>query len=293
MAKHDSSLKQFRVGCEKGHSRLLTATELETLIRGGEFACNRCSGEVDLLEPDEIALECRICSDVFEERGLEAAQLTIEGDCPSCELREFNDDSIHVPGSWQTMEGSYEWMQSGKEDEPLRRLGRTDYWEGVIHFCSAKEFAQIQESGRIKASPTGYFKVPAVCLSEATEGGWDELRELHGDFGYVFHKREFLKVGGGPAVYLNPKTLAAQKRQGFAEEIKPFVNVLRTHSNAPGKRRYDYLHEREWRTSGDIVFRETEPYAVIKGDFDVSTPGWAHIFGALMSYEELNIEQEA
>lgn len=281
------------MGCEKGHSRLLTATELEFLIRSGEFGCNRCSRQVDLLEPDEIALECRICSDVFEEQGLEAAQLTIESDCPSCKHRDFNDDSIHVPTSWESLEGSYEWMRSGKDGKPLRRPGRTDYWEGVIHFCSATEFAQIQESGRVKASPTGYFKVPAVCLSEATEGGWSELRNLHGEFGYVFHKRDLLKIGGGPAVYLNPKTLAAQNRKGFADQVKPFVNVLRTYANAPGKRRYDYLHEREWRTAEDIVLRDTRPYAVIRGEFDISTPGWDHIFGALIQYEELLIAEDA
>jgi hypothetical protein len=286
-------MRRFRVGCKRGHSRLLTATELESVIREWDVECQQCNGQVDLLEPSEIALECRICSDVFEESSLEAALHAIEGDCPSCARRGFNDDSIHVPGSWQSLEGSYEWMQSGKEDEPLRRPGRTDYCEGVIHFCSAVEFAQIQEAGRIKSFPTGFFHVPAVCLSETTEGGWNELRKLHGDFGYVFHKRDLLSIGGGPAVYLNPDVLAAQMRTGFAEEAKPFVNVLRTHANAPDKRCYDYLHEREWRTPRDIVFRVTEPYAVITGKVDVSTPGWDHIFAALMSYEELNIDQES
>ena len=125
MRRRDSSLKRFRVGCEKGHSRLMTATELETLIRGGEFECGRCKRQMNLLEPEELALECRSCSDVFEESDLEAAQHMIEGNCPSCERREFNDGSIHVPGSWQSLEGSYEWMRSGKENKPLRRPGRT------------------------------------------------------------------------------------------------------------------------------------------------------------------------
>lgn len=225
-------------------------------------------------------------SDVYE------AWATLDSICGSCNnIRGFEEHSVHVPGSWYELKDQYDWMRNGRNPKPLVRSGRTDYWEGLVHFCTADQFASIYADERVKASTTGYFKVPAVCLSEATLGNWSELQKKHGSFGYVFRKREVIAAGGGPALYIPQDVLTAQKYpKGFCDEIKPFVNLLRIPSVTPTSTKYDFLHEREWRVPGDITFDKTEPFGVIIDWKEVSTalPGWRQVFGAAMRYEELN-----
>ncbi|MFA9480039.1 hypothetical protein ACERK3_17315 [Phycisphaerales bacterium AB-hyl4] len=173
----------------------------------------------------------------------------------------------------------------------LIRPGRTDYWEGVIHFCEPEEFAAIHRDDRIKACSTGYFKRPAVCLTEATQGNWSELQRVHGPFGYVFRKRQLIEIGGAPAIYMPYNLLEAQKVIGFSDKVKPFVNLLHLRStDLSGPPRHDYLHEREWRVPHDIVFNNAEPFGVIVdwSQFSIATPNWEHVWSALMRFEELD-----
>ncbi len=145
------------------------------------------------------------------------------------------------------------------------RPTRADYWEYLIHFCTPKQFESILKDRAIYAAKTGYFKAPAVCLTDAPVAFTKELEERHGSCGFVFRKARVLKEGGGPAVYLSPAVLEAQKRAlGFSEELKPFVNIVRPPKMA-GKflTSYDWLHEREWRLAKDIEFDEMEPEAVV------------------------------
>jgi hypothetical protein len=282
----------FTLACDNGHVKNLTATELEDLIDSGEFGCTECNRPLAFDDPTRVTLECHVCSMTFEVTSLDEANATMYLGCQGCEGRGFDGQSIHVPRSFYYRSAQYEWMRSGREQAPLRRPGRTDYWEGVIHFCDAEEFASIQRDGRIEARPTGKFKLPAVCLSEATEGGWEELRKQHGQFGFIFHKRDILALGGGPALYLPDALITAQDAIGFADVVKPFVTLLRTGANAPGRKRHDYLFEREWRIPNDIVFGHLPPYAVISGAFDETTLGWDDIYTALMIYEEIEVEEK-
>lgn len=292
MTKPQAQERQYTLECSNGHTRVLGPSELEDLIRSGEHDCEECDELLNFDSPSSLSLECQICDDVFNVSSLREAQDTIDLGCQACERREFNEDSIHVRDSWEYFEDAYEWMRSGKDGSDLIRPDRTDYWEGVIHFCTAAEFVSIYRDGRIKAFPTGYFKLPAVCLSEATEGGWRELQSRHGPFGYVFRKRDIIAAGGGPALYMSPGLIKAQAATGFTPSVKPFVNLLRIRTASPNHSKWDYLHEREWRTPADIDFKSIAPFAVISGEFGRATPGWREVFHALMQYEELYVPAE-
>jgi len=283
--RSDSEPRMYRIECPNGHEKELCPSSFESFITSGEHDCEKCDEPLSFGD-GSIDLECHVCQDVFNVSGPEEAMHTIDHGCGACERREFDGQSIHVPDSYQCWDAEYEWMRSGKDAKPLVRETRKDYWEGVIHFCSAAEFASISREGKIRASPTGYFKVPAVCLTEATESGWGELSKRHGEFGFVFRKSDLIRVGGGPALYLSEDRIKAQR---WHNDIKPLVNLLRIPSASPGSKKWDFLHEREWRTPRDIVFKETEPFAVIAGQFGRDTQGWRDIFRALMQYEELYI----
>jgi hypothetical protein len=89
-----------------------------------------------------------------------------------------------------------------------------------------------------------------------------------------------------PALYLSEDRIKAQR---WHDDLKPLVNLLRIPSASPGSKKWDFLHEREWWTPRDIVFKETDPFAVIDGHFGRDTPGCRDIFKALIQYEELYI----
>jgi len=277
---------EYSVSCENGHSQTLDATELEELINSGNYSCDECDLDVEL--DSSITLECRICSDVFDVSTLEEARYTIEEDCQACDYRGFSDQSIHLPHSWYHYMNEYEWMRSGKDIKVLLRKNRKDYWEGLVHFCNAKEFVSIYNDGHIRCSNTGYFKVPAVCLTEAPFDAWGDFKERHGDFGFVFQKRDVIKAGGSPACYLSEKLIKSQNKYGgFDPTLKPFVNLLRIPSANPGKSKHDYLFERESRTPSNIYFKKTPVFGVILGEFTKKTPGWKQIMSAAMNYEEV------
>jgi hypothetical protein len=287
MKHRDTSLRVYEVQCENGHSRELTATELERLIRSGEYGCAKCKGTMTLAS--DLDLECHICSDVFTVSGLEEAKDTMEIGCMACEARGFNEDSIHVRDSWEYFEAIYHWKYNGPDEDCLKHEDRTDYWEAVVHFCEPHEFVSIYRDRKIRAGKTGYFGVPAVCLSETPTGNWKELQDRHGPFGYVFLKRDLIAAGGGPALYVSERLIHAQKAMGgFCESIRPFVNLLRIPSATPGKAKHDFLHEREWRLARDLLLEEIQPYAVVVGDHSTAVEGWEDIWHARIEFEELD-----
>lgn len=273
----------YELRCPKDHLLKLNASDLEAFLDDGDWGCPKCKKSLDL--DGEVSLRCHICDMVYPVSEIEEAKDTIDGRCPPCEERGFTECSIHVPDSFYERKAMYEWMRNGKDISSLDRKGRTDYWEGVVHFCKAEEFASIFKDGRIKAGKTGLYNLPAVCLSEATAGGWDELKSRHGDFGYIFRKRDIIVAGGGPVLYMSPDLIKTQVG-GFSDQIKPFVNILRIPSVTPGKSKHDFLHEREWRLPRDLMFSKVRPEAVILGEFTKDTEGWEHIFKAVMEIEE-------
>jgi len=241
--------------CENGHRRRMSPTRFEDWIEESydEYQCRRCGEELDLETPSTLQLECYICDAQFDFNGFEEAHLILQERCPNCCGRyDFPKYSVHVPGSWAFYHGIYDWTARGKSSAALERGERTDYWEGVVHFCDAKEFVSIYEAGRIRASATGFFKhtdpkhSKAVCLTEATQPNWKELQEVHGGYGFVFRKRDVINLGGAPAIYLPDPLLGEMKlaRGRFVNSLKPFVTMLRPRKNKFKKSKHDFLHER-------------------------------------------------
>jgi hypothetical protein len=277
---------KITISCEQGHSRKVDATTLERLICSGKSKCTRCSHAFNLSDP--VELECYVCGDLWKVCDIEEAMSAIDSNCNHCASNGFEELSFHIRGSWQMSYEQFKWSQHERGTKALKRIGRDDYWEGLVHFCTAEQFGAIYESGCIRAYRTGYYRKPAVCLTEATAGGWEELKSLHGDFGFVLRKRDVLKAGGGPVLYLPQHLIMTQKRHGgFDENLKPFINVVRTEHTDPAKERYDYLHEREWRFPHDISLSNMNIYGIISGRFSAKTRGWKSIFDAKMMYPEV------
>lgn len=274
-----------KVMCRNGHTRNLDDTDAEQFIRDGKFECVECGNGIEYDLSESLDLLCRICSDIYSVSSLREAQYTILEDCPACNARGFHDDSLHLAESWYRYKQEYDWMMSGKDGHELSKPNRNDLWDGLVHFCSAEELASIVQAGELRASNTGYFGVPAVCFTEAPPGNWDEIANRQGGFGIVFRRPDIIRKQGGPAVYMREEVLSDQAKVGFAESLKPFVNLVREASGA--RPRHDFLHEREWRTPVSIRLDDTEPFALIRGEFSRKTPGWKYIWQALIRYEEL------
>jgi hypothetical protein len=152
--------------------------------------------------------------------------------------------------------------------------------------------------------PTGFYVhtkpklARAVCLTEAPIDECGELAQTHGAYGYVFAKKHILGVGGAPAMYLTEAQIRAQERRsGFAPGLIPLVNLIRIPSAHPGKRKVDYLHEREWRVPGDIDLKEVIPFGVIipgrSGYEKFRGPDWETLLRAAAHYEEMNDGDDA
>ena len=218
--------------------------------------------------------------------------------CPECAgSKEWDADfySVVVADSWSAYYGVYDWTASGKRMDALERKGRTDYWEGLVHFCEAEQFIAIYEERRIRASSTGLYakrnpsETKAVCLTEATMPNWEELKKSHGEYGFVFRKRDIIGASGAPAIYLPQSVLDAitQRGQPIPKTLWPYLNKLTIPSITPGKK-YDFLHEREWRVPQDIDLNVVQPYAVT---FPRQRPGIDReelILQAAIEFQELS-----
>lgn len=283
--------------CKKPQTFSFSPSDFSAWIEDrDDFGCQSCGEE---FSTHGLRLECHICSaEVTYESGLQEVQHWLQERCPYCAGPQGVDFfSVVVAGSWRDDSAVYDWSVGPKNRKPLERPGRTDYWEGLVHFCSAKEFISIYKYRSIKAANTGAYrrkrgsagKTNAVCLTETTQDNWEEIRELHGNYGFVFKKRDVLKIGGAPAIYLPQNVFDKLKKNNekIPETLWPFLNKLKL--GKPGtNRRYDYLHEREWRVPFDIEFDELLPYAVV---FPKSRPGLPNeelIFKAGVEFRELS-----
>jgi hypothetical protein len=121
------------------------------------------------------------------------------------------------------------------------------------------------------------------------------LSKRHGDYGFIFRKRDLIRLNGAPAIYL-PQTLLDEMRaarQTVPEMLRPYVNKLsipRHHST----RRHDFLHEREWRVPQDIEFdggNGVSPYAVTFPKTRPGLPDENLILDAATAFHELAKEQ--
>jgi hypothetical protein len=257
------------IDCSKRLSLSFTPTEFEGYLEEGEFDCDSCDEEMSV---EGVRVECYICQAEFEDYGLSELQSLLEDRCESCAGREewdVDSYSIRIAGSWSSEYDIYDWTAKGKQIASLEREGRTDYWEGLVHFCTAGEFISIYRDRRILASSTGLYgkrnpsKTKAVCLTEATMPNWDELKAAHGEYGFVFRKRDVIGLKGTPAIYLHQAVIESMKAKGeiLPETLWPYLTKLKLPTEeSAGK--HDYLHEREWRVPQDISFDEVAPYAV-------------------------------
>lgn len=282
----------FVLACpRKGHELRIDATAMEDWLYDFDFLCPVCweskrRTKLELIDGD-LRLECVVCDEVVEAHDFEEASSVLSEGCGPCFDRGFGSGYLHFRGSWGYHYAIYDWTRNGRSCDGLTREGRTDYWEGVVHFCKPDEFVSIYRQRKIKASPTGYFGVPAVCLTEATRENWNELQATHGGFGFIFKKRDILAAAGGPALYMTEDQIACQRRLGFAKEVKPFVQLLRIPSIWKGKKRSDWLHEREWRVPADIDLDVITPYAVVIADYRPSRD-WKAVIEAAREFEELH-----
>ena len=268
----------------------MSSTEFENWLEESydKYDCSKCGEPLCLVSPDDLQLECYICSARFEFDSLEQAHLVLTDKCSNCCGRyDFPQHSVCVPGSWSYYRGIYDWAASEKDTSLLARKGRTDYWEGLVHFCDASQFVSIYKQRVIKASSTGYFGVPAVCLTEATIPNWKELQEVHGSFGFVFKKKDIIGLGGAPAAYLPEQVIKKQCSKGIAAELKPFINLLRIPTVTPDKTKYDFLHEREWRVPSDINFGAVQPFAVVFDECRPDVADWECIIEAAIEFQQL------
>lgn len=272
--KATSSNKTISVSCQNidctAKSKKLTPNEFEDFLYEGEFDCNKCGEE---LSSEGYRIECYICDMTFEDDySLQEIQYLLDERCSNCAgSKEWDAEvySIRIAGSWSSEYDMYDWSANGKRLDVLERNGRTDYWEGLAHFCSAEEFISIYKQKRIRASSTGLYnkKHPslskAVCLTEATVPNWNELKAVHGDYGFIFRKRDIIQLGGAPAIYLPQSAIDEMQSRGeqIPETLWPYLTKLTLPSSVT-KRKHDFLHEREWRVPQNILFRKALPYAV-------------------------------
>lgn len=169
---------------------------------------------------------------------------------------------------------------------------RLDYWELIVHFTDGNCFRSILAARRILAKETGYFEktegTKAVCLTDVPLLFCDPVRRTYGDYGFVFTKSSVKEAGGNPAIYLTDDLIEAQKAIGFAERIKPFVNVIRTPTTSPvykRTKRVDHLHDREWRVAGDIDFDKLPPVGIVlPKDDPFGDDDWRSVLRAAYEY---------
>ena len=290
----EPSTETYILRCDQDHQVTLTLNGLQSLIEDGESTCERCGTEMRFDEPDSVTLECYVCQNVSEVSSLaEANGIGWEG-CLYCQEKGGVSASPCLRGSWSYRSREYDWARESKSIRPIIRVGRTDYWKAVVHFCTAEQFAEIQQTRTIRAAKTGYYSTPAVCLTEVPHTNWDDMRQRHGEFGYVFTKDELLRIGGGPALYVSDRLIAAQNAHGgFADAVKPFLNAMRRPGVNSEKPLHDFLHEREWRVPGDINLGETVPFGVVRGTFDTTVKGWQNIWDALLEFQELGFDDSS
>lgn len=256
--------KEYLVTCKAGHKQKMSADEISEVIEYPHCQKRNCDAEIIDVEPKEIKLECVECG--WEESSLWNEAYYWE-ECPRCRSNTDTCGDIQVVGTRSHSVKEYLNFAPHTDSRPYIRKDRPDYWEVVIHYTSEDYFLKIMKEQKIKASSTGYFGLPAVCLTEAPIKFNKEFKKRYGEYGIAFKKSDIIRSGGGPAVYLIDSVISSQNtNHGFDDSLKPFVNVIRIPTTAPihkSQKRVDYLHDREWRYPSDIDFTAVPPIGLI------------------------------
>lgn len=294
------SQRPIVVNCENDHcanpySTAFTPTEFEKFASKGKFQCDACG---EMMSAEGYRIECFVCDTHFEGYSLSEIPLLLEERCDVCAGREDSDAdfcTIRIVGSWSMEADSYEWSMSPKAGEELKRKGRTDYWEGLVHFCTAEEFISIYRDRRIRAASTGLYykkypdKTKAVCLTESTIPNWKEIKEAHGEYGFVFRKSDIIRLGGAPVMSLPQSVIDDLKNrdEDIPEMLWPYITKLLLPSPTSTKT-FNFLHEREWRVPQDLSFDAVQPYAVVFAKKQPGVDGEELILQAAREFQELS-----
>jgi hypothetical protein len=289
------SVRCENIDCDNPQSHRFTPTEFEEFIAQGKFECDTCGEE---MAAEGYRIECYLCDMEFDGYSLSQIPSLLEERCTSCAGREEWDAdfcSIRIAGSWATEFAVTDWSMSPKAGKELKRKGRTDYWEGLVHFCSAEEFISIYRDRRIKAASTGLYykkypgKTKAVCLTESTIPNWQEIKEKHGEYGFVFRKSDIIRLGGAPVINLPQSVIddLKSKNEAIPETLWPYLTKLLLPSPTSNKQ-FDFLHEREWRLPQDICFDTVQPYAVVFAKQRPGIDGEELILQAAREFQELS-----
>jgi len=253
------------IDCDYRDGQELEPSEFVDWLYDERPECPQCAEE---LFAENLIVRCANCDVDIDYLNLAHLADILGGTCPECAARHgiTGFRQIHVHGSWSEAWYLYEWTEEYVSADDLSRKGRSDYWEGIVHFCSAEEFISIYQNRKINAQPTGLYREPAVCLSEATVSNWGEIKEQHGDYGFIFRKRDIIAIDGAPAIYLPQTVIDKMSKSGASMPgiLRPYVNKI-TLPKIHSRTRYDYLHEREWRIPRDIPFEgvnSAQPYAI-------------------------------
>ncbi|WP_437193282.1 hypothetical protein [Planctomicrobium sp. SH527] len=283
------------IDCQQPDSFRFTPSEFESFLNGDDFHCSSCGDE---MSATGYRIYCYICDMEVEGYSLSQIPLLLQERCASCAGREeWNADfySICIAGSWFAEFDMYDWSMTPKQADDLKRKGRTDYWEGLVHFCSAEEFVSIYKERCIRSSSTGLYnkrnptESKAVCLTETTVQNWQEIKDVHGEYGFVFRKSEVIGLNGAPVISLPQSVIDTMKMKNetIPKTLWPYLTKLSL-PTARSQKKIDFLHEREWRVPSDMRFDEITPYAVV---FPKARPGIAGeelILQAAREFQEIS-----
>ena len=287
-------IMKYLISCSKGHKVKVTAENLEEWLEEECCQTTGCDGEIVDVEPNEISVECVDCG-WAETSPWDEAIRWLWVDCPRCASNTGTSGNVRIVGSKSHAIGEYESFCDSIDTRPFKREGRPDYWEIIVHYTKRTTFLKIFNEKKIEAAPTGFFRLPAVCLTEAPITFSAEFRSRYGPYGVAFRKSDLLKAGGGPAIYLPDVLIRAQNSEnGFHESLKPFLNVVRIPATAPAgvcAKKVDFLFDREWRFPTDIDFNKLRPLGVVLPEgatikkFD--GPEWRDLIHIAWNFREL------
>lgn len=258
---------QFTVTCQSDHKKGLTIDGLEEVLGSETCPINGCESAIVSCDPGELEVECVDCG--WDDKwGWKDALGGLWGSCcPRCSRNTETCGDIRIVGTHSHAVGEYQNFCSGVPINEYFRKRREDYWGVVVHYTRKGEFLEIMRAKKIGAAPTGYYNIPAVCMTELPPRFCSDLKSHFGPYGVAFKKDDVIKNGGGPASYLLDAVIKAQEGAGgFHNSLRPFVNVLRIPQTAPTQskaQRVNFVHEREWRFPRDLLFSEVPPLAVI------------------------------
>jgi len=278
----------FGISCPNCGEFELSCTQFEEIILD-KLSCPKCNSFLNFDNNKLVEISCPNCQEKKNCDWLEAV-VTVGQTCDSC-----CKGTLHLFNSFYFKVEEYRCHKKILDVEKFREKKRADYWEIVTHFCGRKEFLSILKDGYIKAKPTGKFNKKAVCFTETPLVHAKRFREKFGNFGIAFFKHRVLNIGGQPAIYLTDDLIEAQKKLGFSDELKPFVNIIRRPNIAPSgkeKTRIDFSHEREWRVPANIRFDEIRPIGLVlpQGtEMDkFAGSNWFDLVEFTLEYTELN-----